>query len=145
MTPYVQREIFRHFEQQVFTKVQHLVSRVSNAWGNDLRCHELARAVHAKLTSLQINCARVVDGRIGIVEHSWIELTVPVAQFERDRIGRGEERKVIIDVYCPGRLPAVQLIDSCDVLAPVYQEREPRTDIRMNVIEALVEEMRTTI
>ena len=139
MTPYVQREIFRLFEQRVFARAKVLVSCVDNHWGNELRCHELARAVHQML---DMGCARVVDGAIGLVEHSWIELTVPVAETERKRVGRGDSRRVILDVYCPGRLPQVQLIDSFGLLAPTYEEREPRTDIRTEIIEDLLGEMR---
>lgn len=140
MTPYVQREIFRAFEQVVFGRTRRLVGHVSSLWGNELRCHELARAVH---TVLDIGSARVVDGAIGMAEHSWIEIVVPVADFERKRVGRGDKRTVILDVYCPGRLPQVQLVDPFVLLKPIYEEREPRTDIRPEIVASLVSEMRS--
>jgi len=31
---------------EILVRVEVHVTRVSNAWGNELRCHELARAVH---------------------------------------------------------------------------------------------------
>jgi hypothetical protein len=140
VTPYVQREIFRAFEQVVFARATRFVGCVGSHWGNELRCHELARAVHAVL---DIGSTRVVDGGLGIIEHSWIEIVVPVADFERERVGRGHKRTVILDVYCPGRLPQVQLVDSFVLLKPTYEEREPRTDVRTEIIARLVSEMRS--
>lgn len=142
MTPYVQRDIFMAFEQVAFARANRLVGCVGSHWGNELRCHELTRAVHVVL---DIGSARVVDGIIGVVEHSWIEIGVPVAELERKRVDRGDNRKVILDVYCPGRLPQVQLIDPFVLLRPLYKERKPRTDIRTEVVASLVGEMRKGI
>jgi len=56
------------------------------------RCHEIVRAVYMFMSLGDI--ARVVDGKCGLVDHSWIEL----------------DRQTILDVYTVGRLPVVQLL-----------------------------------
>lgn len=63
-----------------------------------VRCHELARAVAKTLY-----ISGVVDGKYGIVDHSWIEL------FARDE---GYRDRYILDVYSCGRLPMVQVLDT---------------------------------
>lgn len=161
MMPYVQREIFGAHELAMFARAQHFVGRVGAGWGNELRCHELARAVDAVL---DVKGSLVVDGSLGIVEHSWIEFAItrhrPVVATTKARpprdplaarhaqitdaemnILRGD-RLVILDVYCPGRLPQVQLIDSFFLLRTRYEAGEPRTDINARIVARLVEEMR---
>jgi len=76
MIPYVQREIFRAFEQVAFSRALRAVGYLGEHWGNELRCHELARAIH-KL--LDINALSFADGKLGAVEHTWLELIVPIA------------------------------------------------------------------
>jgi hypothetical protein len=63
------------------------------------RCHEVARAVGERLG------LRVVDGRFGGIEHTW--LVVPRGLLEDDR-APGE---AILDVYAIGILPQVRLVD----------------------------------
>jgi hypothetical protein len=63
-----------------------------------------------------------VDGHCGIVEHSWLRCSV------------------ILDVYAPGRLPAVQLVDP---LIGGYRPGKPRQDIRPPIVDRLVAEMRS--
>lgn len=58
-----------------------------------LRCHEVARVVHAVL---RVSGARVVDGKFGGVEHSWIRFV-------------DGPKDYILDVYAIGSLPPVQL------------------------------------
>lgn len=115
MITYAERVCFHPSHLKLRSRVQTLVERVSDAWGNELRCHELARAVHRVIGDSTIV---VVDGHCGIVEHSWL------------RLGDG----VIIDPYAPGRLPAVQVGG--------YRPGVARRDIRRSVISRLVNEMR---
>lgn len=63
-----------------------------------LRCHEVARIVG---TILRLD---VIDGHYGAVDHSWC-LT---------------PRKRILDPYCVGRLPQVQLVDPHVFTKPLY-------------------------
>jgi len=46
---------------------------------------------------------------------------------------------VILDPYAPGRMPAVQLIDS---IVGAYRPDSPRTDIQQTIVDRLVLEMR---
>lgn len=152
MTPYVQREVFRAFEQVVWKRAAKAVSFLESHWGNELRCHELTRAVHRLL---DIGTLSVVDGKLGAVEHSWLVLVVPIAQAEEahylpqiavEQLDRGSDnrwyRKVIIDVYTPGRLPQVQLIDPFVMLKHGYEERVPRSDINEKIVDQAYTEMR---
>lgn len=140
MIPHAQREIFWEFERRVYRKAVIAVESVGRQWGNELRCHELARAVHRLL---DIPAMRVVDGKVGAVEHSWLELVVLNAELDREK--HGKYRKTIIDVYVPGRLPQVQLIDPFPLLKPIYEEGEKRTDINKNIVDEVFKEMRDFI
>jgi len=96
------------------------------SWGNELRCHELARAILSILDEDPINL-EVVDGHCGPVEHSWL------------RYGDG----LIIDAYAPGRLPAVQIVDP--LVGSGYRPGPERRDIRHAVVARLVAEMRGVV
>ena len=121
MITYAERSCFRPAHLCAFTRVQEIVARVSDAWGNELRCHELARAVQRVLAD---NTIVVVDGHCGPVEHSWL------------RFSDG----AILDPYVPGRLPAVQIVD--EVVAALYRKGALRRDLRRSIIDRLVIEMR---
>lgn len=86
----------------------------SNDW---VRCHELARVIEPLLG----NRWHVVDGHVGTVEHTWL-------------VWRGKGH-VVLDVYVPGALPQVQLVD-CNPLwrRDGYKPGEPRRDIRPVII-----------
>jgi hypothetical protein len=107
-----------------------LVNRVSSEWGNELRCHELARAAHQVLYQLK-RTTRVVDGRLFGIEHSWLSLG------SESGLGSGP----ILDVYCPGRVPQVQLIDNHWAVARGYEPGKDRRDINQVIIAKLIEEM----
>lgn len=85
-----------------------------------IRCHELARAI-ARRRSID---AKVVDGKYGRVEHSWLLI-------------HGSE--YVLDVYCCGRLPQVQVIDMfCGLLhSTLYVEGDPRNDIDQMMVDLL--------
>ncbi len=120
MITYAERACFHPSHLRVLARAQVLVSRVSDAWGNELRCHELARAVQRVLGD---HTLVVVDGHCGPVDHSWI------------RFSDGS----ILDVYVPGRLPSVQIVDA--IVAVAYRAGEPRHDVRRSILDKLVTAM----
>lgn len=121
MITYAERSCFHPSHLRAFTHAQELVARVSSAWGNELRCHELARAVHRVLGDGTLT---VVDGHCGPIEHSWLSFS----------------DGSILDAYVPGRLPSVQIIDA--MVGVAYRPGEQRRDIRRSIIDKLVIEMR---
>lgn len=125
MITYAERSCFgRESHLPLFARVVEHVDRVSNRWGNELRCHELTRAIHLTVYETEYKLD-VIDGKCGPVEHSWL------------RFSDG----VILDVYAPGRLPAVQLVDP--IVGTMYQAGKRRDDIKQMIIDQLVREMRT--
>lgn len=95
-----------------------------------IRCHELARALTQQLPGMH----RLVDGRYGQVDHSWIELPLGGAGY-------------ILDVYAVGRLPQVQLLQKhpfLEAVTALYKPGSPRNDIRRNVVEAMNEHLNRT-
>ena len=121
MITYAERHCFRHWHLSLRSRVEDLVGRVNASWGNELRCHELARAIHLVVRTPELV---VVDGHCGPVEHSWL-------CFSTDG--------VIIDTYVPGRLPAVQIIDP--LVGLMYRPGPERDDIRQPIVDSLVAEM----
>lgn len=91
-----------------------------------IRCHELARAVGAVLG------LPVCDGRFGFVEHSWLWLTEPEPELARWNMPR------ILDVYVPGAIPQVQLVDTATGLPARYHWDTVRTDIDQRLVTELV-------
>lgn len=123
MITYAERSCFRHAHLKLLARVEAYVGLISNAWGNELRCHELARAVHLVVYARE-HKIEVVDGKCGPIEHSWLMLS----------------DGAILDPYVPGRLPAVQIIDP--IVATVYRPGPRRDDIRQEIVDQLVLEMR---
>ena len=123
MITYAERACFREPHLRLLASVETYVARVSSTWGNELRCHELARAVRIVIDASAIE---VVDGKCGPVEHTWLVLS----------------DGAILDPYVPGRLPAVQLIDP--IVGAAYRPGTPRDDIRQPIVDRLVLEMLTT-
>ena len=111
---YAERQCFRPQHVQILRLVEAHVARVFDAWGNELRCHEIARAVHLVLGEPE--SIRVVDGKCGPIEHSWIVLP----------------GGVILDPYVPGRMPAVQMIDPLVGIA--YRSGSCRDDVRDEIV-----------
>lgn len=120
MITYAERSCFQPRHLHVFARVQAIVARVANTWGNELRCHELARAVHAVVADSTI---AVVDGHCGPIEHSWLQFS----------------DGLILDAYVPGRLPSVQIVDS--IVGVMYRPGPTRTDLKQSIIDRLVTEM----
>jgi len=143
---YAEREIHAGRSEQLYDLAVNLVTFYVPTWwlksahgwrlGSsanhtaELRCHEIARAVGAVLE------LEVVDGHYGRVEHSW--LLTPLA-WARDS-GRPQ---AILDVYVPGRLPMVALVDPHFALpeAHGYTPGTLRDDIDRDLVDALVAQM----
>lgn len=121
MITYAERACFQPSHLRLLFRVEAYVARVSGAWGNELRCHELVRAVYRVVHDRTIT---VVDGHCGPVEHSWLRLS----------------DGTILDPYVPGRLPAVQIVDA--IVGTTYRKGSMRDDIRRVIVDQLVLEMR---
>lgn len=135
MRSYTEREIFGDASQALWADAVAIVDRIPSTWGNELRCHELTRAVRDLLrlrggswfVMLDVN---VVDGNLWSIEHSWLVLT----SARPSKLSK----RIILDVYCPGRMPQVQLIDDHFAVSRGYEVGEPRTDIKHDIVQKLV-------
>lgn len=122
---YAQKEVFSAFELERLSLAAKLVDQLpAMVLGDEdwIRCHELTRAV-GPLLGLPW-----CDGHYGMVEHSWL-WTKPLEPFSPP--------PNIIDLYCPGRLPQVQLVHSSSHLPYEYRRSSSRDDIRPTVVEYL--------
>lgn len=126
MLGYAQTDVFSVRSIQAFTIATTAVERVNElVFAELLRCHELARATAAYLKHFGYT-VRVVDGKFGSCDHSWIV------------VAGGS----ILDTYVPGSLPLVQLVDTDVSLLPKrYFEGKTRTDIRDDVVDELLRQM----
>src|SRR6185369_612291 len=124
---YAFREVFKPEEVEQLAKISARVNAIRfynqadlvRGFEGEVRCHELARAVARVWRTLD-----VVDGKYGIVEHSW--LVDPRFPYH------------VIDTYTPGALPQVQLIDVSPLGIPNrYHPGEDRRDIRLPIVEDL--------
>jgi hypothetical protein len=117
MQGYAEYTIFTEYQCGLYRRAVDLVDRLPT--DKTLRCHELARAVGRKLD------LEVVDGHYGIVEHTWL-----MAPKLYRRIYDSTDC-AILDVYTPGQMPVVQLIDAWTVLpeSRIYVEGDERDDI----------------
>lgn len=141
MKSYAERQIFHVVAQAIWCDAVDIVRRVSDRWGNEVRCHELARAALTALQALnqtKLNEANatlgIVDGQLGAIEHTWLTYTC------KDAVA---PRHFILDVYTPGRLPQVQLIDTHVFIGRGYQPGEARKDINLELYAKLLREMQT--
>jgi len=109
MITYAERVCFPQAEIATWTRACDLVRRVEF---DGCRCHELARAVLLALTG-DLPTLLIQDGKVGFVEHTWLRFTAT-----------GN----VLDVYRPGVLPGVLLVDG--MLAGDYKIGAVRNDIR---------------
>ncbi|MFI5297377.1 MAG: hypothetical protein ACHREM_04705 [Polyangiales bacterium] len=131
MKNYAEAEVFAPDELVLLRRATALVAAIPDvhAFG-ELRCHELARAVGRAL-DLQVQ-----DGRYFLVEHSWLSISPRQ---------RGQWRENILDVYCVGSLPQVQIRACVPGESHVgtthvgYRPGPAREDIREAVVDGLVE------
>lgn len=101
--------------------------------GREVRCHELARAVHQRLHEGQGTLGTdleewvVRDGRfLKVVEHSWLEMSHPPSVF-------GAAERLILDVYAVGSHPQVQVVYQSSLIHR-FEVCSPREDIRHDVV-----------
>jgi len=130
MMSYAALHVFRPMDEVLLGRAQQLIEFVPtyDPKGELVRCHELARAV-GRMLGLQVQ-----DGLYGFVEHSWLWLSSPEADYRR--FPRYHLPK-ILDVYVPGSLPQVQLVDTASGLCHRYLPTEPRTDIVDDTVDWL--------
>jgi hypothetical protein len=106
---------------QLWDAAKRLVAKVRL---DDCRCHELARAV-AIILDPEATKTIIEDGKLGPVEHSWIRIK-PLGH--------------VLDVYRPGCMPQVILLDS--LMTYDYATGRPRLDIRHATLTKLLEQIR---
>jgi hypothetical protein len=131
MKGYSETHGFLPEEVALFEKAKRLVGAVEDDRETRIRSHELARAVG------QVLRLPVVDGVYGAVDHSWCLV-------ERTH-GPMLRTTSVLDVYCVGRLPQVQLVDVVDAVLGhrgMYQERARREDIDARRLMEIVAVMR---
>lgn len=142
MKSYAERQIFHVVAQAIWADAVDLVRRVSDRWGNEVRCHELARAALQALQVLNQNKLNeahaslgIVDGQLWAIEHTWLTYTCN---------DKEAPRRFILDVYTPGRLPQVQLLDGEHfAICRGYEPGEARKDIDIGLFGKLLHEMQT--
>jgi hypothetical protein len=120
---YAYQEIFTAQEQDLHKKACELVAKVPyEIEGKTVRCHELVRAIGFVLG------LDYTDGYYGMLEHSWLWLTPREEFCPPPRI---------LDVYTPGRIPQVQIVDTSRNLPFEYRRGPCRTDLDESIITAL--------
>ncbi len=136
MRSYSETNIFGASDRKLLNLADALVVRLGDR-PKTVRCHELARAV-GEVLKLPFQ-----DGMYGFVEHTWL-WTHPLGDgadySDILRIGPN-----ILDVYCVGRLPMVQLVDGKHTQLPhigwSYRPTNLRTDIDSSCVKSLVKEL----
>lgn len=101
-------------------------------------CHVVARVV-ARFTGLP-----VIDGAYGAMPHSWLGLEPaqpdePYAETVKRNVWK------LLDVYAPGRIPMVQLVECSSVLLPErsgYIPGPPLDEVSQREVEELVQIVR---
>ncbi len=157
MLSYAEREIFKPFELLIWEYAAMWVGLISNTYGNELRCHELARVIHWMIYSdrglterlytidpkIQLwkgsgepYTVEVVDGHLGIQEHTWIQLKRPYGNFSKI---------FILDVYASGRQPQVQLIDLGAPGTRDYREGGRRVDVNHDLARRVIAEIEASL
>ena len=132
MKGYTESEIFSVHDVELLERARALVAacpaRIGSGEDDWVRCHELARAVGRRL-GLQ-HC----DGWFGLIDHTWLWL----GAFDTRSPWRSDI-PAVLDVYVPGALPQVQIIDVSRSSLPFNYRRGPeRTDIREDVLQQLL-------
>lgn len=134
---YAETDIFTEQEIQDYQNSSALVDSLGREF-SDVRCHELARAVGLVLD------LPFQDGYFEMVDHTWLwtrELTDKEQSFMY-KSGNAAAGPHIIDVYTPGCVPMVQLVDTNSWQLPYkrsYRPGQTRIDIRDSVVSRLLE------
>lgn len=125
MKSHSELRVFQELEVRVWQKASHLIGLLPD--DPELRCHELAHAlgIYFRGNPLRI---QVEDGRYGLVNHSWLYWL-------------GPSTYTILDPYCIGRLPMVQLIHMNAIGLghnSTYNIGPARTDIDHTTVQRLL-------
>lgn len=127
MRSYSEREVFSPAYVRLWRLSTQMVDALPmSSEDKEIRCHELSRAIHQKLTGYyDWRKMDVVDGKFGAVDHSWIVL---------------DEKDTILDTYAVGALPQVQLIHNWSLLPhwDSYKAGSHRDDIREGDVMRMV-------
>jgi hypothetical protein len=144
MTPYAEKEIFTEEEISLFYRANDSICVLSSDdFPEEIRCHELARAAGR---ILDLPCT---DGWYGSVNHTWLWTRHPTHE-ELELWSKSgwfhEDRPRILDVYLPGVIPSIALIDTWALLPQwkFYKPGPPREDIDYNLVDRMVERMNAT-
>jgi hypothetical protein len=125
-------ELFRGAEIELWRAATQAIAQLDDRDQGLIRCHELARAI-AALPFPEVLSVRVQDGLYGAVDHSWLLVWHP-------------RRHVydLLDVYCVGRLPMVQLVslDVGPMHSALYRAGPARTDIDLGRVSKLTTKLR---
>ncbi len=140
MTPYaLTKKIFTPAEYELYRRARALVDVApSNDWHNELiRCHELAWAI-GDVLGLEVQ-----NGHCGSIQHSWLWTHKPTTNELRswERGWYHEGRPKILDVYVPGAIPPVQLLDPWALRmgkGSRYDFRDPGVAIDHGIVDMLV-------
>lgn len=125
MESYSSKEVFSDNAKIMMRWASNVVAMLPDG----LRCHEVVRIVQERLCDL--GKTMIVDGHYGPIDHSW--LVVPNAPMSK---------AVILDPYCVGRLPQVQLITVSLSLAKLYRPGVERADIDWLVVNREIDRIR---
>lgn len=125
MMGYAETDVFTSEELHVYKRAASLIGYVPNDFkGKVIRCHELVRAFSLVLS------LPVQDGRYCYIEHSWLWVRNPGPELHKWIL------PPILDVYVPGRLPQVQLLDVKATALPMdYRPGPERTDIDQAMVD----------
>lgn len=121
MKSHAEEYIFSNEERWAFYAAQVIVNHINQPEGVEYRCHEIARVVATFLD------AKVVDGKYGLAEHSWVQ-------------GKLWHPFHLLDPYAVGRLPMVQLVDSFPS-PKLYVAGNAREDIDVKLVNELLYEV----
>lgn len=124
MITYAMRKVFTVGQINAWEEVAHRVGKLSDRWGDELRCHEIVRALWSILPGDRWHA---FDGKCGPVEHSWLVFAGDL------------HRLVIVDPYAPGCHPSVLLLDM--LAASHYVRGDERKDINYDLVHQLQDEM----
>jgi hypothetical protein len=122
---------------ELLRRVSHFVGIVpeQDEGGQEVRCHELARAVQSFLSQSEpLYRWEVCDGKfLRLYDHSWLELTTPRDELTKRAIRISGTERVVLDVYAIGAVPQVQMVYQ-SALMDRFQRGAPREDIRHDVV-----------
>jgi hypothetical protein len=116
MKTYSEREVFSQTDLAYYRKASRFVRALPSydQHGEELRCHEVARAV-----AIILNISTVEDGYFELAcQHTWLVLPT----------------RHILDPYCVGRLPPVQLVAVVTTMPKRYNVRDIGITVRGDVV-----------